>query len=134
MVKVSKCLILDRIGAEIFFNHQRNLKDNGMVKLPQVEAGDLLDLLQPVDQCVAVNKQLPRCFRHVEVVFEEPLDGEQRLLIETLDRATLENLTSFSRSLASMFDLVSFTRAMSVSLILMTKSLFLSGKRFCTMS
>ena len=40
--------ILGRVGGEVLFDHQRHLEDDGVVKLAQVQAGELLDLFQAV--------------------------------------------------------------------------------------
>ena len=63
-----------------------------MVELPQVQAGELLDLLQAVDQGVSVDEQLPGGLGDVQVVLEELVDGEQRLLIQRVDGVLLEDL------------------------------------------
>ena len=85
-------LIFDRVCSQVLLDHQRNLEDDGVVKLPQVQAGELFDLLQAVDQGVSVNEQLAGGFRNVQVVFKEFLDGEQRLVVEAVDRALLKDL------------------------------------------
>ena len=43
-------------GGQILANHQRDPEHNGVVKLPQVKARQLADLLQPVHQGVAVDE------------------------------------------------------------------------------
>ena len=58
-----------------------------MVELTQVQAGQLLDLLQTVHQGITVDKQLTRSLGNVQVVLKELIDGEQRLLIQRVDRA-----------------------------------------------
>ena len=63
-----------------------------MVELAQIKAGELLDLLQTVDQGVAVDKQLPGGFGNIQIVFEELVDGEQGLLIQRINGALLEDL------------------------------------------
>lgn len=45
-------------GCQILAYHQGNLKDDGMIELTQIETGELLDLLQTINQRIAVNKQL----------------------------------------------------------------------------
>ena len=80
-----------RVGGEVFLNHQGHLKHNGVLKLPQVQAGDLLDLLQAVDQGVAVDKQLPGSLGNVQVILKEPLDGEQGFLVQGLDGTALKD-------------------------------------------
>ena len=88
--------ILGRVGAEVFLNHQRHFEDDGIVKLAQVKAGQFLDLFKPVDQRVAVDKQTAACFRYIEVVFKEALDGEQRFRIQAVDAVLLEDLVQES--------------------------------------
>ncbi len=40
-----KCLVFCRIVREIFFNHERNFKDDGIVELAQIEAREFFDFL-----------------------------------------------------------------------------------------
>ena len=47
-------LVFNRVGDKVFLYHQRHLKHNGVVEFPQIQAGEALDLLQPVDQRVPV--------------------------------------------------------------------------------
>ena len=54
--------------------------------------------------------------------------------IDSLESVSEIELASFSRSRLSVSALTSLTSAISSSLILITKSFVLSGKRFCTMS
>ena len=63
-----------------------------MVELAKVQTGQLLDLLQAVDQRVAVYEQLARGFGNVQVVLEELLNGKERFLVERVDRTLLEYL------------------------------------------
>ena len=44
-------------------------------------------------QRVAVHKQAAAGFRHIQVILEEALDGEQGLLIQAFDAALLEHLS-----------------------------------------
>ena len=69
-------------AGQILSDHQSHLEDDGMVKLPQIKAGELLDLFQTVDQGVAVDEQLPGGFGNVQIVLEELVDGEQGLRME----------------------------------------------------
>ena len=78
-------------GGQVLANHQRNLKYDGVVKLTQIQAGELLDLLQTIDQRVAVDEQLPGSFGNIQIVLEELVDGEQGLLIQRIDGVFLEN-------------------------------------------
>ena len=63
-----------------------------MVKLTQIQAGELLDFLQAVDQGVTVNEQFPGSLGHVQIVLKELIDGEQGLLIQRIDGVLLEDL------------------------------------------
>ena len=82
----------DSPGNEVLLDHQRHLEGNGIIELPQVQAGELLDLLQPVHQGVAVDEQLPGSLGHVQVVFKELVDGEQSLLVQSVDGVLLKDL------------------------------------------
>ena len=62
-----------------------------MVKLTQVKSCYLLYLFKSVDQSVAVNKQLSRSLRNIEVIFKEALNCKQGFLVEAFNRAALEN-------------------------------------------
>ena len=63
-----------------------------MVKLSQVKTCYLLNLLKSVNKSIAVNKELSRGFRNIEVVFEEALNCKEGFLVKTVDRAALEYL------------------------------------------
>ena len=82
--------ILGRVGGKVLFDHQRYLKDDGVIEVAQIQAGQLADLLQAVDQRVAVYEQAAARFGNVQVVLEEALDGEQRLSVERIDALLLE--------------------------------------------
>ena len=45
-----------RLADQVFLDHERHLEDDGVVELPEVQARELLDLLQAVDQGVAVDE------------------------------------------------------------------------------
>ena len=77
--------IFGRVGGQIFLDHQRHLKDDGIIEVAQVKAGQLADLLKAVDQRVAVNEQTAARLGDVQVVLKEALDREQRLGIEGVD-------------------------------------------------
>ena len=78
-------------GRQILADHQRHLEDDGMVELPQVQPGELLDLLQAEDQGISMDEQLPGSLGDIQVVLEELVDGEQRLLIQGVDGILLEH-------------------------------------------
>ena len=77
---------------KIFLDHEGDLEDDRVVKLAQVKAGELLDLLKPVHQRVSVDEQLAGRFGDVQIVLKELVDREQRLLIERVDGVLLEHL------------------------------------------
>ncbi|CAN4027001.1 Lipocalin-like domain-containing protein, partial [Dysosmobacter welbionis] len=83
---------VDAPGGQIFLDHQSHLEGNGVVELPQVQARQLLDLLQPVHQSVPVDEQLPGGLGHVQVVLKELVDGEERLLVQCVDGVLFEHL------------------------------------------
>ena len=78
-------------AGQVLADHQRHLKDDGMVKLAQIQTGKLLDLLQAVHQGVPVDEQLTGGFRNVQVVFKEFIDGKEGLLIQSVNGALFEH-------------------------------------------
>lgn len=91
-VKVLLKSIFGRIGGEVLLDHQGHLKDDSIVKVAQVKAGQLANLFQTVDQRIAVDKQPAARLRDIQVVFKEALDGEQRLSVETVNALLLKDL------------------------------------------
>lgn len=81
-VKVLLKSILGRVGGQIFLDHQGYLENDSVVKVAQIQAGQLANLLQTVDQRVAMDEQPAARLGDIQVVFKEALDGEQRLGIE----------------------------------------------------
>ena len=63
-----------------------------MVKLAQVQAGDLLYLLKPVHQGIAVDVQLAACLRYVQVVLKELVYRLQRVRVQGPYGVLLEDL------------------------------------------
>ena len=78
-VKVLLKSILGRVGGQIFLDHQGYLENDSVVKVAQIQAGQLANLLQTVDQRVAMDEQPAARLGDIQVVFKEALDGEQRL-------------------------------------------------------
>ena len=74
--------VVDAPGDQVLLDHQRHLEGDGVVKLPQIQSGKLLDLLQAVHQGVPVDKELPGRLGYVQVVLKELVDGEQGLLVQ----------------------------------------------------
>ena len=62
--------------AQIFAHHQRHLKNDGVVEFAQVESRCAFDLVQAVDQRVAVDKEFSGRLGDVQVVFEKFIDGK----------------------------------------------------------
>ena len=81
----SENLELHGIGGEVFLDHQRNLKDDGVVEFPQIQSGEFFNFFKTVNQCISVNKQFSGCFGNVQVVFKEPVNGKQSLMIQRID-------------------------------------------------
>ena len=68
-------------ACKVFSNHERYLKYDRVIELTQIQTGQLFDLLKAVHQRIAVYEQLARRLGHVQVVLEELLNREQRLLM-----------------------------------------------------
>ena len=66
--------IFGRVVGQVLLDHQRYLKDDSVVELTQVQAGQLFDLFQTIHQRVAVHEQTTAGFRNVQVVLKEALD------------------------------------------------------------
>lgn len=64
-----------------------------MVKLTQIQAGEFADLLQTVNQSIAVDKQLAGSLGNVQAVLKELVDGKQSFLIQGIQRVLLEYFT-----------------------------------------
>lgn len=79
-------------GRQGTFDHERDLEGDGVVELAQIEARELLDLLETVDERISVDEQLSRRFGEDEVVLEELVDRKERLLVERVDGVLLEDL------------------------------------------
>ena len=71
----------------VFTDHQGDLEDYRMVEFPS-RAGELLYLLEPVDERVAVDEELPGSLRRW--VLEKFIYRVDRLGIETVDRVLLK--------------------------------------------
>ena len=65
--------------------HDRDLEEDCILKLAQIQARDLLDFLQPVYQSVSMDVELARRLRNVEIVLKEAIDRVERVLIKRLD-------------------------------------------------
>ena len=66
---------LDAPGDQVLLDHQSYLKGDGVIELPQIQAGELFDLLQAVNQGVPVDKELPGGLRYIQVVLKELING-----------------------------------------------------------
>lgn len=57
--ETQKKSILDRFCVKILFDHESNLENDCIVKLPQIKPGELFNLFKSVNQRVPVDKKLP---------------------------------------------------------------------------
>ena len=89
-LRISAAVAVDRV--KILLDHHCDLEHDGVIKLAQIKAGELLDLLQPVHKRVAVNIQLAARFRDVEVILEEFVYRFKRVLVKSFKRIFLEHL------------------------------------------
>ena len=71
-------------GGQIFSDHERYLEGDCMLEFTQIKTGQLADLLQTVDQRIAVNEELAGGFGHIQIVLEEALNGHERFAVKTL--------------------------------------------------
>ena len=85
---------LGRLGIKIFLDHQCYLEGDGMLKLSQIQSRQLTDLLQTVNQRIAVNEQLSRGFGYVQIVLKEALNGQKSLAVKRLQTSLLEHFPS----------------------------------------
>ena len=60
-------LRFDAAGGKVLFDHERDLEGDGVVELAQIEARELLDLLETVDERISVDEQLSRRFGEDEL-------------------------------------------------------------------
>ena len=58
-------LRFDTAAGEILFYHQSYLEGDSVVEFTQVQACELFDLLQAIDQGIAVNEELPGGLGHI---------------------------------------------------------------------
>ena len=79
-------------AGEVLAHHQCYLENDSMVKFPQIQASQLLDLLQAVHQGIAVYEELSGGFGHIQIVLKELIDGEQGFLIQAVNGVLLEYL------------------------------------------
>ena len=69
---------------QIVDHHQRNLEPESIVKIADIQTGLLLQLLDPVNQRVAVNEKLSGRLGYVQIVLKEAVDGRKRLCIQII--------------------------------------------------
>ena len=61
------------------------------ISVDSCQTGLSLDLLKAVHQGIAVHEQPAGCFGNIQVILEELVDGEQRLLIQRIDGVLFEH-------------------------------------------
>ena len=66
---------LNLSGIQVFLDHKRYFENNSMVKLSQIQSGNLLDFLQPINKCITMYKKLSRRLRNVQIILEKFVDG-----------------------------------------------------------
>ena len=76
----------------IFNYHQCDLESDGVLEDAKIQTGSLLDLVQPVNQCISVNIQLARGLGNIQAVFEELVDRDQSLIVKFIRRLSVEDL------------------------------------------
>ena len=86
-------LVFYGICGKIFFDHECNFKDDGVVKFAKVKTGELFDFFKTVNKSVSVNKKLTAGFGNVKVVFKELLDSEKSFLVKAFDGTFFENFS-----------------------------------------
>ena len=89
----SSFLIFYGVGLKIFIYHKSNLENYGVIEFAKVESGYTLNFFETVNEGVSMNEKLTGGLGNVKIVLEEFLNGKEGLLIETLYRAALENLS-----------------------------------------
>ena len=61
-----------------------------MVEFSQIKTRQFFDLLEPVNEGIAVNIELSGCFRNIEVILEELVNCSQRVFIQSVYGIFLE--------------------------------------------
>ena len=79
-------------AGQVLLNHQRYLEGDRIVELPQVQPRQLFNFLQPVDQGIAVDKELAGCLRYIQIVFKKLMYGKQCLLVQGINGILFEYL------------------------------------------
>ena len=69
---------------QIALHHERNLEGQRIIELPDVKTRGLVQLLKPVDQGIAVDKELACRLGNVQAVVKEHVDGLKRLLVKCI--------------------------------------------------
>ena len=88
----AKILIIIIQIPQITPHQQRHLQSNRIIKPPKIQPRLLLNLIQPVNQCIPVDIQLPRCLRCIQVILKKLFHQIQRLLIKHRRQRLPENL------------------------------------------
>ena len=89
---ISAFLSAGLTGGQVLADHQGHLEDDGVVELAQIQAGELLDLLQAIHQGIAVDEQLPGSLGNVQIILKEFIDCCQCLFIKIIRIASFEDL------------------------------------------
>ena len=63
---------------QIALHHQRNLEGQRIIEFPDIKTRGLVQLLQPVDQSIAVDKELSCRLRDIQAVVKEQYPHDSR--------------------------------------------------------
>lgn len=66
---------------EIGGDHERHFTDDGIIKLADIQPGQLLDLVQAVDQGIAVEIEISGALCNAKTRVQKGMDGVQGLII-----------------------------------------------------
>ena len=76
----------------IAYNHQRNLKCDGILEYAKIQSGTLLEFIQTIYQSITMNIKLSGCLGYIQAVLKELVDCDQSLLIKVIRGLAAENL------------------------------------------
>lgn len=77
---------------QIVVDHHGNFKGHGFVEFSQIHSGCLLQLLQPVDQCIAMQVEPAGSLGYIQIVVKEPENGSHGLFVQFLKYVMIEGL------------------------------------------
>ena len=92
---------------EIGGDHERHFTDDGIIKLADIQPGQLLDLVQAVDQGIAVEIEISGALCNAKTRVQKGMDGVQGLIINIRQVEPVEMIvqiffTGLDRQLTSL--------------------------------